>query len=443
MTTAMAAGREALFLRDIAGAGPEEPQNVSYSYWPVYYLNGDPTVISNVPLPLSGVQFSVLMRGVGELRASLQLAEPEIRAMNPWEKCVPRKTGIMVVRTVTRDDGFREHTIPFGGILWQAPVDPETGRMNMVCQTVESLWARRLITGPPPLGQRDSTGSQRPGVTWTQADQFQIVRDLLDPAVWSQLGAISGQFPAWINVEGPSGNSGVLRDMTYKRGSETSLLQAHQDRSKIINGYEWYTSHRVLTGNDAYNAGSFRVQYVAGYPRLGRSYSGGANVPTFTYRVDGRGNVRTIKPAYNSQNVSNVVWGTGAGFDDDALRVLAKYPTDWTYGFLMTEARFSNPDVSVQGTLQDQTNARLLQSYANEQYIESLTVRGDLFPYFDTYQIGDDCLIDTDDWTWPDRADGSRGATYISRIMGYRVTPPEGDQSETVEILTAGRDEVE
>lgn len=438
----MIAGREALAMRDLAGAGPEEPQNVSYTYWPVNYLNGDPTVISNVPFPLSGVQFSVLMRGVGELRAALQLAEPEVRAMGPWDKFIARKTGIIAVRTVTREDGYREHTVPFGGILWQAPVDPETGRMNMVFQTVESLWARRLITGPPPLGQRDASGNLRPSVTWTSTDQFQIARDLLNPALWSQLGAIAGQFPAWINVEGPSGNSGVVRDMTYKRGSETSLLQAHQDRSRIINGYEWYTTHRVLSGNDAFNASTFRVQFVAGYPRLGRKYSSGDNVPTFTYRTDGRGNVKKIQPAYNAQNVSNVVWGTGSGYDDDALRVVAKYPADWMYGFLMTEARFANPDVNQQNTLQDQTNARLIQSYANEQYLEALTVRGDLFPYFDSYQIGDDCLVDTDDWTWPDRPDGSRGVQYLSRIMGYRVTPPEGDQSETVEILTSGQDEV-
>jgi hypothetical protein len=423
-------------------AGPEIPQDVSYSYWPVNYLNGDPTVISNVPFPLSGVQFSVLMRGVGELRASLQLADDQVRAMNPWDKFVPRKTGVVVVRTVTREDGYREHTIPFGGILWQAPADPQTGRMNLVFQTVESLWARRLITGPPPIGQRDASGNLRPGITWTQADQFQIARDLLNPALWSQLGAIAGQFPAWINVEGPDGNTGVLRDMTYKRGAETPLLTAHQDRSRIINGYEWYTSHRVLSGNDPYNAASFRVQFVAGYPRLGRSYESGLKIPTFTYRTDGKGNVKEIKPAYNSQNVSNVVWGTGAGFDDEALRVQAQYPADWTYGFLATEARYSNSDVSVQSTLQDQTNARLIQSYANEQYIEALTVRGDLFPYFGTYAIGDDCIVDTDDWTWPDRPDGSRGAIYVSRIMGYRVTPPEGEQSETVEVLTAGQDEV-
>lgn len=433
---------EAKLLAAFENVGPEKPQNVSYSYWPVNYLNGDPTVIANAPFPLSGVQFSVIARGVGEMRASIQLADPEVRGMYPWDKFIERKTGIVVVRSVTNDDGTVEHTAPYHGILWKATKDPDTGRMECTFQTIESAWARRLITGPPPLGMRDANNVLLPSCTWTQADQFQIVRDLLNPAFFSQLGVISGQFPGWINVDGPAGNSGVLRDMTYKRGSETGLLQAHQDRSKIINGYEWYTSVKVQVGNDAYNASSFRINYVAGYPRLGRSYLAGDNLPRFSYLTEGRGNVTNISYASNSDSVSNVVWGTGAGYDDSALRVVARNPSDWTYGFLVTEERYSNPDVNQGATLQDQTNARLIQTYANERYIDALTVRGDLFPYFGSYDIGDDILVMTDDWTWPDGPNGDRYTIFVARIMGWRVTPPEGEQSEHVDLLLAGKQDL-
>ena len=435
-------GRDAFGLSSFEDAGPEQPQDVSYSYWPVYYLNGDPTVITNAPFPLSGVQFSVVARGVGEMRASVQLADPEIREMRPWEMFVKRKTGIVVVRTVTDpDNGSQDHTIPFHGILWSCPKDPATGRMELLFQTVESLWARRLITGPAPIGQRDSNGNLRPGCAWVQTDQAQIVRDLLNPGFFSQLGNQPGQFPGWINVEAPAANMGVVRDMTYRRGQETSLLSAHQDRSKIINGYEWYTAARVLSGNNAYNAGSFRLQFIWGYPRLGRSYDEGDALPRFSYQVDGRGNVASVKYADVGTGTSNMVWGTGAGYDDDALRVYSRYPADWTNGFLITEDKFSNPDVSVGSTLQDQTNAKLLQGFANEQYIDSVTVRGDLYPYFGSYFIGDDALFTTDDWTWPDNPDGTRGVTYITRIMGWTVTPPEGSQSETIQIvLSRGED---
>lgn len=421
----------------------EEPQVVSYSYWPVNYLNGDPTVISNVPFPLSGVQYSVQPRGVGEMRASIQLADPEIRAMNPWEKFVARKTGIVVVRTVTNADGGQTHTIPFHGVLWAQPKQPSTGRLECTFQTVESLWARRLITGPPPIGMRDSSDNLLPGCTWAGADQAQIVRDLLNPNFFSQLGTNGGQFPAWITVEAPAANMGVPRDLTYRRGQETNLLTAHQDRSKIINGYEWFTAPRVLSGVDAISASAFRLQFIWGYPRLGRRYSLGDNIPRFSYYVDGRGNVSDIKYAHNGTSVFNAVWGTGSGFDDSALRVLSRYPDDWNNGFLTTEDRYSNPDVSVQETLQDQTNAKLIQGYASEQYVESVTVRGDLYPYFDSYQLGDDCLFTTDDWTWPDNADGTRGVTYVSRIMGWRVTPPEGNDAERVELVLSGREDID
>jgi hypothetical protein len=425
-------------------AGPEDPQQVSYSYWPVNYINGDPTTITNAPFPLSGVQFSILARGVGELRASVQLADPEVRAMYPWDKFVARKTGIVVVRTVTNPiSGIKEHTIPFHGVLWGEPKIPSTGRMDCTFQTVESLWARRLITGPPPLGQRDGSGNLLPGCTWTGADQAQIVRDLLNPGFFSQLGNIGGLFPGWINVEAPVANMGVPRDMTYRRGQETNLLTAHQDRSKIINGYEWYTAMRVLSGASAYDATSFRCQFVWGYPRLGRTYDGGGQIPRFSYYVDGRGNVANIRYAYNAAAVSNMVWGTGAGFDDDALRVYSRYSNDVTNGFLVTEDKYSNPDVSNGSTLQEQTDAKLIQGYTNEQFIDSVQVRGDLFPYFGSYNIGDDCLFTTDDWTWPDNADGSRGVTYISRIMGWKVTPPEGDNAETVELVLSGREDVD
>lgn len=423
--------------------GPEEPQDVEYSYWPVNYRFGDPTVISSAPFPLSGVQFSVLARGVGELRATLQVVDPEVRAMGPFDKFIQRKTGIVVVRKVTSPQGIVSYTIPFHGVLWSNPTNPATGRMELLFQTVESTWARRKITGAPPIAMVDSLGIPLPDVTWSQADQSQIVRDLLNPGFFSQFGNIGGQWPGWINIEGPSNNTGVLRDMTYPRGSETNLLTAHQDRSKIIGGYEWYTTQRVLSGQDAYSAISFRCQYVLGYPRLGRQYNNGDDIPRFSYYVDGRGNVANVTYANTGESVYSIIWGTGSGTADAAVRVVSSFDKDWQNGFLITENSYSNPDVKDGATLQQQTNTQLIQGYANQQYVASLTVRGDLFPTFDTYAIGDDCLFTTDDYTWPDNADGSRGVTFISRIMGWTVTPSEADHSETIAILIAGQDSVD
>lgn len=426
-------------------ADVEQPLDVSYSYWPVNYYLGDPTVIGNSPLPLSGVQFSVQARGVGEFRGALQVADPEVRAMNPWDLVVPRKTGIVVVRTVTDAQfGTKDHRAVWHGVVWQAPIDPQTGRMDIMAQTVESTWARRKITGPPPVGFKDpATGAIRPGLTWVGADQAQIVRDLLDPTKFSQMGLAASPWPGWITVDAPSANMGQPRDMTYTRNQETSLLQAHQDRSAIIGGYEWFTDIRVLSGTTAYDASTFRLQFIWGYPRLGRRYAAtdltGADIARFSYFVDGRGNVVEYSKVADGTAVSNVMWGTGAGYDSDALRVVSTNSGDWGYGFLLTEDSLSNPDVSNPSTLQDQTNAALIKTYSTENFVDKLTVRGDLYPHFGSYGIGDDCLVTTDDWSLPDRPEG-RTVSYVTRIMGWTVTPPEGDNTEKVDLLISGAD---
>lgn len=492
---------------------PEE-QVVSYTYWPVNYYLGDPHVIGNAPLPLSGVSFSSVMKGVGELKASLQLADADVRAMNPWELVLPRKTGIVVVRSVLLDEDADswEHAAVWHGTVWERKPVPATGRWEITARTVEYSWSRRLITGPVAGGD----------LVWAQADRTEIVQDLLTPELFSQVGPLSNLgiatattvagtldrvlvasgdvgdvsvgeyvtvtdlagtpktdasgavsifrvtsivpggtsaivvtpnfaslsqvgdvvtvvalFPGWVNIDKPTRMTLQLHDFSYKRDQQTNLLTAHQDRSKVDDGYDWYTSVRVLDGGDAIDAVSFRCQYVMGYPRLGRVY-GVDEIPRFVFRVNGQGNVLDSSPVYNGQEVANVVWGQGNGYDTDALRAVATNSSDVTNGFLITEDRYSNPDVSRSDTLEAYTVARLVQTYASEQFLDGVTVRGDKPPYFGTYSLGDDALFSTDDWTNPDGANGDRDTTYLTRIMGWTVTPPEGNSSETVKLILAG-----
>jgi hypothetical protein len=493
-------------------------QIVRYTYWPVNYYLGDPTVISSAALPLSGVKFSCMAKGTGELKASLQVADADVRAMNPWELIVPRKTGIVAIRSARMSEDEPEvHTVEWHGMVWAAPIDETTGRMEITARSIEYCWAQRLITGPMAGGD----------LVFAQTDRTFIVQALLDPERFSQLGPqtetatavatvaaatadrvwvvnadapgfptgayvqvtdntgalrvnaagnstvfrVTGQsvsgantailispnlgnlsqvgdtlhavklFPGWINVDPPTLPTGKLHDFTYVRDQQTNLLEAHVDRSKVDDGYDWYTRTRVLTGADPYQASTYRVQYLMGYPRLGRQY-GTDEIPRFSNFIDGRGNVISASAVYDGSDVRNAVWGQGAGYDSSALRALATNSSDWANGFVMTEGRYSNPDVSVATTLQQYTNAALIQSYSNERFLGAVTVRGDLPPYFGEYNIYDDTLYTTDGWGNPDRADGTRDVTFLSRIMGWTVTPPEGTHSETIDLVLIGGTDV-
>lgn len=406
-------------------------QETRYTYWPVSYQFGDPTVISNAPLPLSGVQFSWVMRGAGELKGSLQLADDEVRALHPWDKIIPRKTGIVVVREVYLPESSRWVTSAVQHyVVWAAPRDPANGRMLITAHTVEGLWARRLITK---------------AMTWSGADQATIAADLLLPSKFSKvpLGG-GGLWPGWITVD-PPGLTGVARDFSYADGQETNLLEAHQNRSQLaVNGYEWTTSIRVLNGTDAASASTFRVQYVLGFPTLGRQLGDDYPVPRLRYDRNGGGNVLAFGLQYDGTSVPNIVWGRGNGYEAEQVKVQVQNTdlaglNEWDYGYLQTEARFSDPDVKLQSTLSDYCYRYMWDKLGSEQFVSSLTIRGDRAPFFGSYSIGDEAILETNDPTWPpDWYDGSGYVELLVRIYGFVVTPRQGDKAETVQLLITG-----
>lgn len=404
---------------------------VRYTYWPVTFQFGDPTVISNTPLPLSGVKFSQVMRGVGMLRGFLQLADPEVRELDPWSKVVPRKTGLVVVREMfdpEADDWVSQAVQLY--LVWAAPRDPTSGRMEIMAQTVESLWGRRLITK---------------AMSWSGQDQATIAADLLLPAKFSQVPLGSGMWTGWVNVDPPATLTGVARTWSYAQGQETNLLEAHQARSQLAtNPYEWTTAVRVLSGADAVSATAFRAQYVLGFPRLGRTLGGVTPMQRLVYDTEGQGNISKFGFAYDGSDVPNIVWGRGNGYGELQTKTMVDNTDtlgqkEWNYGFLQTEHRFSDPDVKVVSTLQDYCIRYLREKLGSEQFITSLAIRGDIAPYFTTYGIGDQQIIQTNDVTWPpDWYDADGWVELLTRIYGWTVTPPEGESAETVELIVAG-----
>lgn len=406
-----------------------QPLNVRWTYWPVKYVNGDPTVIGNAPLPLGGVQCSVGMRAVGQLKGSLQLADPTVRALYPWDKVIPRKTGIVAVRstqdpvTGTWGTSWVQHYL-----VTAAPTEPATGRMKITAVSVEGLWAKRLVTA---------------AITWTGVDQQQMAADLLNPAVFSKIALGANPNTGWINVDPPVTPTGVTRTFTYVDDQETNLLSAQQDRSQLAtNSYEWTTTTRVLSGTDGESAQSFRCQFVLGFPRLGRQLGQIYPVPRLLYDINGTGNVLSFQPQNDATNVTNIVWGRGNGYADLQVKTQVQYQpggvNEWNLGFMQTEGRFSNPDVSDVGTLNDQCYQQMYTSIGNQAFIANLKIRGDLFPYYSSYVVGDQMILATNDVTWPpDYYAVSGYFEQLVRVYGWTITPPEGSTSETVDLLLA------
>lgn len=400
-------------------------QEVRYTYWPVAYQFGDPTVISNTSLPLSGVQFSEVMRGVGQLKGALQLADDEVREIYPWDKIIPRKTGIVVVREVRdslvsawQSEVIQHYTVD------KATPDPHTGRLMIEATTVEGRWARSLITK---------------AMSWSNVDQTDIAADLLDPTLFSLIPLNPGIWTGWITVDPPTTPTGVLRTFSYDERQETNLLEAHQNRSQLAsNSYEWVTKPTVLVGDDAASASVFRLQYVMGFPHLGRDLGDDPPIPRLRYDTRGVGNVSRFARVYDGSNVSNIVWARGNGYEDLQVKAVATNP-EWTNGFLRSESRFSDPDVKDQDTLTSYAYRQIWQSLGSEQYLSNLTIAANAHPFFGTYQIGDHMIMETNDATWPPDFYNDDGyVELLLRLYGWTITPPQGGEGESIDLLVAG-----
>jgi hypothetical protein len=194
----------------------------------------------------------------------------------------------------------------------------------------------------------------------------------------------------------------------------------------------------VLVGDDAASASVFRLQYVMGFPRLGRALGDDPPIPRLRYDTHGGGNVVQFERVHDGTNVVNIVWGRGNGYDDLQVKALATYP-EWVNGFLQSEGRFSAPDVSDEDTLEAYCFRQIWQSLSSEQYISKLTLAANRFPYFGTYQIGDEMILETNDVTWPPDFYNEDGfVELLIRVYGWTITPPQGNQTETIELLVAG-----
>lgn len=400
-------------------------QEVRYSYWPVAYQFGDPTVISGISAPFGGVQFSEVMRGVGQFKGSLQLADDEVRRLYPWDKFVPRKTGVVVVREVFDPVGeqwlssvIQHYTVD------KATPNPHDGRLMVEATTVEGRWSRSLITK---------------AISWNGVDQMQIAADLLNPALFSQVPLGAGMWPGWITVDPPTNFTGVTRTFSYDDRQETNLLEAHQNRSQLAsNSYEWITKPTVLVGDDAASASVFRLQYILGFPKLGRQLGDDPPIPHLRFDTRGTGNVLRFERVYDGSNVVNIVWGRGNGYEDLQVKALATNP-EWEQGFLRSEGRFSDPEVKLQDTLTAYCYRQIWQSLSSEQYIAKLTLAANRFPHFGTYQIGDEMILETNDVTWPPDFYNPDGfVELLVRVYGWTITPPQGGQGETIDLLVAG-----
>lgn len=351
-------------------------------------------LLTSAPLgqwPFRVDSFSRSINEAGELNASLFLSDRT--AVKGWDpETIERRTALYVVRD----------TVPvWGGVIWRArPVDGAT-KASIYAQTFESYLDHREI---------------RTSAVFTQADQLDIVRSLLTTMQADPRGNIA--------LTASQNDSGVLRDRTYNGWERPLLLTTVQQLAEVIDGFEF----TVDVGMDA-NGEPTRTM-VLGYPQLGAArglvleYPG--SIVDYEWPTDGISSANALSALGAGEGTSMLIRD---GVSQRAADELAA-------GYPILEKSVSYKDVTSVTTLQAHADEDL-DAAVGDVTIPTVVLR-DTFPVFGTYALGDTVRIRITSPYHPARPDGSPGVDRRARIVGWKVTPPDGDKPEKIE-LTLGR----
>lgn len=358
-----------------------------------YFTTDLRTGIPLTDLPLSGVSFGTRLKTVGDLRGTVPL-----RSLNKNRKLTSEQTyqervreliaGTVPTRTALWVEFNRE--LVWGGIIFARNYDSAAGQWDLSCREFMSFYEDKFF-------HRD-TGDLLARMPFVQVDQLVIARALISHVsakTGGDIGMILG-----------SETSGVLRDRTYRVTKYKPILQAVDELSNVINGFDY----AVDVFYDAARVPQKRL--TLSYPRRGLKrgpdtplmFEFPGNVLQYTYPEDG-----------SDMATRSHAQGEGSGRD---MKRSFKTSNLIGAGWPLYEQMRSYTDVKKQSTLDDHAQADL-DAADQPTTLPKLTVPIDADYPLGSFIVGDHARVRIDDIRFPD------GFDQRQRIVGYAVNPDQ------------------
>lgn len=338
-------------------------------YRSVETVSGDPIGA----LPLREVVFSRVLNGVGAFSA--QLAVP---AVDRWADVVAEQGQMLVEDGMLVVDGNRAARAEAAAVAFRDAIDPL--RRCIVVERDGIVQDAYLVVACQPdldAGVWQIAGVQlwallrSRRIRWTtrysQVDQFQIVRSLVERAQQSTGGDLG------IVVD--PGSSGRLRDREYAAWDDKPLGEAIEQLSEVIDGFDFRLD--TIRVGDGYER---RLRLF--YPRAGRDAASTGHVWTWG------SNAVAMEWPVNGERTANAIAALGAGEEAAMLRTVVTDTSVLAEGYPLLEGSLSLKDVSVRSTLEGHARAELANR-ARPISLPTATVLTDAAPTLGSYVPGD------------------------------------------------------
>ena len=286
-------------------------------------------------------------------------------------------------------------TIVWSGIIWARMYESNSRQWKFTASTLDSFWARQNI---------DQT------LTYVGTEQATIVRDIID-----LIQAIDG---GDVNVFTDSVVTGRTRDRVYKADELKNALEAIQQLSDVIDGFDyafdtaWDTNHEPKTTLNI------------GYPRRGRSWTQTDTI------FDYPGSILYYDWPEDGHSMSTKTHAKGAGEGDEGLRLAIVNQNLINAGYPLLQQVYSYQDIIEVTTLEKHARADLA-AFSEPLTTPKVVVKVDGAVPLGTYIEGDDVVLSITDDRFPN------GISAAFRLLGYTFNPTDMTVELDIGTLTA------
>lgn len=316
-------------------------------------------------LPLTGVEYSVVLNDSGQMSGSFRVdgrTNPRRRVRDPYDATMPARRCVYAWR-----DGVPQ----WGGIIWTRRYDSSSGVLEIGCGDWWSYFDYRKVL--PVLSWPVAVEFEiaELSVVKLNTDQNQIARDLVELAQDHTNGDLGIVLDDTI--------TGTFRDRTWNGFELPNVGDALRQLAGVDGGPD------IVFGVSPATTGRPVRTMRVGDPVIGQQGSAwvweyGANVTRYTWPSDGT--------RYASRQ-----YAVGKGMEFGTPIAVAE---DIRAGWPLIEAERAYSNVTVPGTLQEHADADQIASRL-PVVLPTLTVRGDRSPRIGEWGVGDDGRVVIED----------------------------------------------
>jgi len=346
----------------------------------------------NLEISLFGVTFSRRLNKPGNATFSIALGTKVYNDRDIIDNTVPGRSTLWIER-----DGV----IIWGGIIWTRTYQAQANVLSFTAQTFESFFYRQFVEEQ---------------IIKTDIDQRQILVDLIDH-MQAKTGA----------------------DIGIQTASSFDPLDAVV-RSVEFNPYQAWSYGRTIEYMINY-ADGFDYTIEVGYDTDGclcRTLSTdnvlGVSKEDTQNAFDYPGNVKNYYYPESASESAVSVLGFGSGEGEGTLVSKHSHLDLLAAGYPDLQQSFSNRDVSIQETLDSQTEAEA-NRIEIPIVVPVLEVNPNMLPTFGDYGLGDYAQVHIQDPRFPD------GTYFYSRIVGWDAKPTTSESQEELKLVVAGEEE--